>query len=599
MNTESEKLQIAIYKIDMGNESLSISESPISEIKKHVIVKGYELQEIENDSLDGYKIELLYRRNPFSPKWKEFLSSITKQDQNILIKNKSYAESFVMLILNTTSNNLYAITGGFGYNVIQDFIDDDFGVDVLSRLITKEDKILKSVKEKSVLGSILGSTKYFRNNYNLFENDSFGKIYQELKANLDKNILCDRFGFSLDDLKNNSNCIAKTSFRINKSVLIEDLLQIITGCEYVLDNLDPISINNVEKIVKKKNQGLVNTLENQLFNQLWERYSGENENIDFDLCHKDFEQYLTATYYIVKKNSSNNNFFGNKDFRECRLENIDELFKQIREMEGSPSLKDDFVSIVRSLKIYSYNDENQNNPLTKGWLLHHIFGEVSLEDKKYFLIDNNWYRIKNDFVVELNDSCEQFIKNNYDDGLDKKWDFPTITENQYNEKYISEKSTIVLDRVTPENIEPCDILRWDEKNLYFYHVKSRFGNTMRDLCSQIFIAANKIQKDVKSTKEYTGQIYDHLQNMINSKSEYSDKVGKQTESITKEDFVKLFVGKNLIFVLSVLDTAENERDLRNDISDFSSNIAKFSLQELVKGMKGIDVEFRIQQIFKQ
>ena len=595
-----EKLQIAVYRINNENDLFSETEDIFSVLSEHIQSKSFFSQELKPNLNNDYQIELFYKKNLLKPKWKDFLSSISRDDQNILKIDQSWTESFVMLLLNTSSNNLYAVAGGSGYHAIQDFIDDDFGVDILSRLITKEDKILKSVKEKSVMGGILGTTKFFRKNYNLFENDSFGKIYQELKANLDKNILQDKFGFSLDDLKKESTCIAKTSFKINKAITFEQLFKIISGCEYVLDNLSPTSINNVEKIVKKKKQQLVQNLENELSNQLWQRYSSEEENIDFDLCHRDFEQYLTASKYIIRKNLSENNFFGEFEFE--KLENIDELFKKIKESEDKPEDKDDFTKLIESLKIYSYNEENGDNPLTKGWLFHHIFGDVSLDNEKYFLIDNSWYKIKDDFIMELNNSCKSFIENNYDNSLDKSWDYPDEKENPYNAKYFSENplddNVIVLDKITPENIESCDILKWNDKNLYFYHVKAGFGNTMRDLCSQVFIAANKIKSDVNSSKEYIGKTYDHLASKKESSNEYYKKAAEQIENITKDDFINIFTSKKLIFVLAVLDTATNERNLKTNVFSFNSNIAKFSLQELVKGMRGIEVEFRFTQIFK-
>src|SRR5690606_29839351 len=117
---------------------------------------------------------------------------------------------------------VYVITGGMhSYSAIQDLIQDDFGVDILSRLIEKKDKILKAVREKSVMGGILGTTKFFRNSYNLFENDAFGKIYQELRANLDHQVLKDRFGFTQDDLNRDVVCVAKSSFKINKSLTLD------------------------------------------------------------------------------------------------------------------------------------------------------------------------------------------------------------------------------------------------------------------------------------------------------------------------------------------------------------------------------------------
>jgi len=599
-----EKLQIAIYKINIESNLFSQTENISLFLGNHIKRKSFSLQELKTGFNHDYQIELFYKKSQSTPKWKDFLSNIAKDDQNILEIEQCYTESFVMILSNITSNNLYAVTGGFGYHAVQDFIDDNFGIDILSRLITKEDKILKSVREKSVMGGILGSTKFFRKNYNLFENDSFGKIYQELKASLDKGTLQNKFGFSSDDLKKESVCIAKASFKINKAITFEQLFKIIGGCEYVLNNLNPISVNNVKRITRKKEPKLVENLEDKLFDQLWKKYNREPGYFDFDICHKKFEEYLTASRYIVRRSLSKVNFFGEFEFE--KLENIDELFEEIKKLENKPENKDEFIKLIKLLKIYSYDDEDQMYPLTKGWLLYHIFGDVSFENQKYFLIDHSWYKIEDDFIKILNDSCKSFIENNYNNNLDKSWNYHSgENENSYNVKYLSKSpltdKIIVLDKITPENIELCDILKWDNKNLYFYHVKAGFGNTMRDLCSQVFIAANKIINDVNFSKEYIGKIYDELANKMTSPNEYFNKIGKQTLNITKDEFIKLFIDRqdNFIFVLSVLDSATNERNLKTDMHNLGSSIAKFSLQELIKSMRGINVKFEFVQIFKE
>jgi len=603
-----EKLQIAIYKINDESDLFLEDKNNLLVLTEHIKEKGFVNQKLNPHLNNDYRIELFYKRNPLNSKWKSFLNIVAEEDQDILKTNQSWAESFVMILLNNSSNNLYAIASGLsGYYAIEDFIDDDFGVDILSRLITKEDKILKFVREKSVVGGILGTTKSFRKDYNLFENDSFGKIYQELKAKLDKDVLQDQFGFSLDDIKKGLTCIAKNSFKINKSITFEQLFQIITGCEYVLENpdnnpnLQPISINNVEKIVKKKNQQLIENLENALFSQLWGKYNEEENALGFDICHKEFEQYLTASKYIVKRNLSDSNFFD--DFEFDRLDDIYNLFQKIKEMKDAPKNKVDFTNLIKSLKIYSYGEWDENYPLTKGWVLHHIFGDVSLENQKYFLIDNNWYKIADDFIKELNESCQSFVKNNYCEKLDKQWQYSSEDEDQYIQKYISvnpkDAKLIVLHKIIPDNIEPCDILAWDNDNAYLFHIKAGFTNNMRDLCSQVFIAANRIKKDVDSSKEYIGKIYDGLVNKKTSGNTYFKKIGEQTNNINKDDFLDILTNKKLFFVLSVLDISSNQRDLKTNMSDFSSCIAKFSLQELIKGMKSVDVGFKVAQISKQ
>jgi len=590
-----DKLQVGVYKIDTDHDCFVDSESVIETLSEAIQDEdaGFAVQDVMDDIAAEYEIILLYKKNPQSPKWKRFLTGIARDNQDILKEMQSWAESFVLLFAHSTTGNLYAVTGGMGYFAVQDVIDDDFGIDIISRLIKKEDRILKAIREKSVMGGVLGSTKHFRKTYNLYENDSFGKIYQELNATMDTEMLTTHFGFSVDELKRDSVCVAKSSFRINKAISFEQLLKIVNGCEYVLDNLTPIAINNVEKVIKKRSQDLIQQLDNRLYEQLWTRYEDSSATIDFDLCHKEYEDYLTASAYVIKKNTSQNNYFGDYEFET--LQNIDSLFEQMKTVDEPPRDASSLRKLLSVLKIYSYDEES--NELTKGWLYNHIFGDIDIDGTKYFLIDNNWYRIKLGFLNELNASCKEFIQSNAYEGLGKLWDYPSKKENEYSKEYIGEPNTLVLDKITPSNIEPCDILIWNQQDLFLVHVKAAFGNTMRDLCSQIFIAANRIKADRNSSLEYIGEIYDELQNKVGSGDTYFDLVGRQTEGVSRDEFVNLFTTKRHVFVLAVLDTATTERDIREP-QQFNSNIAKFSLQELIKGMKGIDVDFRITQVFR-
>lgn len=577
------KIQIGIYKIE---------ESDLDGITAVIESKGYSRQALQNDAIDDYQLHLFYQKKPTNPKWKEFFLSIANSGQDILKENAGTAEGFVLLLLNQNSMNLFALAGGSGYFTIQEYINTDFGIDILSRIINKEDKILKSTREKSVVGGILGTTRHFRSNFNIFETDNFGKIFQELKARLKKATLISKIGLDPDDIKKDSVCIAKSSFKINKAITFDQLIQIISGCESLLEGEQPFSINSVEKIVKKKNIDLIKNLEQVLLNQLWQRFSGEERSFLFDLCHKYFDEYLTASQYIIKKANSVKNFFGDYEFEE--LVDIDDLFTILKGHAKCPSNFEEFKKLITNLKIYSFDEEG--NELTKDTLLAHILGDVTLDDNKYFFVDKSWYLIKNEFMVDLNAFCSSFISRNYSEELVETWDYPNESENDYNKKFINHDNIIVLDKITPENIEPCDILKWDEKSLYLYHVKAGFGNTMRDLCSQITISANRISQDINSTKEYIEKIYTSLQNKIGGDA-YFDLAGKQTEKYSQEFFQSLFE-KEIVFVLAVLDTAtDRTRDIK-EIEKFKSNIAKFSLQELVKEMRGIGINLKITQIAK-
>jgi len=75
--------------------------------------------------------------------------------------------------------------------------------------------------------------------------------------------------------------------------------------------------------------------------------------------------------------------------------------------------------------------------------------------------------------------------------------------------------------------------------MFLIHVKTGFGNTMRDLCSQISIAANRIIEDKNAGWEYVGKVYDSLLSKKGSDNSYFSNSGRQTILIPKEEFCKI------------------------------------------------------------
>ena len=74
----------------------------------------------------------------------------------------------------------------------------------------------------------------------------------------------------------------------------------------------------------------------------------------------------------------------------------------------------------------------------------------------------------------------------------------------------------------------------------------------------------------------------------------SDTYKEQVDSL--EEFIEI-VNKKPIFILAVKDNSTKNRNLK-DIEEFSSNIAKFSLNELVGNMRNLGIDFKITQIPK-
>lgn len=550
-------MQVSIYKIKEGVK--------LEEIKKYLISKGLDEQELKIE----YKknIFLFYENKTTNKKWKKFLEDLVCPEENIL--KPSGSEKFILLV--KQNEFLYAILGGAGYFLIKDCIEKDFGFKIASQLIgsNKSENIIKYSKEKSVMSKIIGQVKYFRTRSNFIENNSFGNFYKELNISIKQDVLLEKFNFSPDEVNKESACLVKSSFQINKSISFNKTLEIISVLDEMLKKGAVNIINNVKIVEDKKT---IKNLEDVLLSQLKDRCY-KDDFIDFDLCHEDFEKYLTADEFIVKK--QNKLLLRQGDL----LDNIDIVFLKIKENFE----EEEFEDIIKEIKIITNNVDGDE--LTKDSLIKHLHGDVEYKGDRYFYINGDWFLIEKSFIDFLNEGCINFSKENLNRELDRKWE-EGFEEDDYNFSYIGDKNTLVLHKIIHKNIELCDILKWDDKgNVYMYYVKKGFGNSLRDLCSQILISA----KTIKNDKNFIDDIFKSLKKSGNLKlkNQYKD----------YEKIVKNIKSSNIHFVLTFFDKAKTREETIYDniemFKKFQSNIAKFSIMELILSMKELE-KFNLQ-----
>lgn len=560
---------------------------------KNLKSKDYREQKIISNLSEKYDLKLYYKKTKTNPQWKGFLQAIAEPDEDVLKLNRSFSESYVIVLQNKSSKKYFVTTGGYGHTSVQEISVNDFGLEVLSRLIKAEDKTLRSTKERSITGGIQGEIKFFRNDYNIYENEKFGNVYNELVATIDKKQLRKIFGFSKQDILSNSFCLAKNSFSLKKAISFPELLVIIEKCEDLLLKPQTVEINSIEKI-SKSSKYLINKLYDELFSKIYENYKEENNFISVEISHKEFDKYYYSNKVIVETTIKRKR----KEFVfEESIKNIQILLNEIKSVETD--LSDcDFKKILETAYLKSY-DEN-GVILTEDSLKNHFCTEMSMDSKSYFLIEKDWYKMKERFLTQINEQALYFSTNNrYLGDKLKNWDESVFSsENEYNASYLNESETLVFDRFTPQNIEACDFMKWDDKSVYFYHVKKGFDNSMRDLCNQVFISARRIQEDLKTEKSFLKLLYNTVINN-NGEGDYSKECKKQFDNISENDFLGIFNQREIIFVLAFLDVSKIDRKITQDISAFKSTIAKFSLVDLSKKMRNLDVKFQIEQLEKQ
>lgn len=119
-----------------------------------------------------------------------------------------------------------------------------------------------------------------------------------------------------------------------------------------------------------------------------------------------------------------------------------------------------------------------------------------------------------------------------------------------------------------------------DEDLYF--VKDGFAGTVRDLSYQIYNTAKLIENSINTDCKLLEEFYTHFNT-------------KLSEYLSKEDFIKLFKDKHIKYVFTFRD--KSNRRLKDNPTDFRSNVAKFALLDLDEKMRQIsNGELKILQV---
>jgi uncharacterized protein (TIGR04141 family) len=523
----------------------------------------YSSQKLLSHEQEGFELFLFYRKHKKeSPEWKSFFKNQVEDTATINTNPVNMNESFIFFLHKKDTKKLYVISGGYGAFTIQNFVYDDFGINILIRIVAnKGDRVLRHAKEFGVTGGLIGTAKYFRNNYNFYENKNFGNIYREISASIDKDTALS-LGIPADCDK---QCIAKNSFKVNHSLSFEEMLNLVNKLDEILQRNINFDVNDIKQVDIKKNEALIKILERKVLDDVWNNRLNVvvlDERLDF--INKNFENFLQAKSY---------------KFSRGVHEGSSNLFEWIMN-RFSKSTKTEFMKNVHIQNVTALDGDDI---LSSDTVFNHFVYELEYDSVSYFLINGKYYQITESFKTTLNQSCKDYLDSHPNRLLNKIWN-DGDTEGVYNLQYINEANTLVLDTVTPENIEPCDILKHDDEYVYLYHVKKGFNGSMRDLTNQVFIAASRIQEDLLKDRSYLKSVFSKMQDMNN----YKDQVDSEDE------FLDIFADKKLCFVLAVKDIGTNRR--LTNIEQFTSNIAKFSLNDLIHNMRNLGIEFQVTQI---
>lgn len=582
-----ETMQVAVYRIDKFLFTVNTYNDIVDEIISNLNEDEdrYFPVTVKEDYKNSFSFRLYHFENPTPPQWRNFIAKILSE-RSTLKKINNINHSFLLFI--GYNNEIYAISGGLGSMDIDRYVSHTFGMDILSRLIAKNSPVIKYVQNRSVTGSVLGQSRFFRQDQRLSDDVQFGSIYKEVQAEIDKKLLTEVLGFQEGDLKRDVfGCLAKTSFRINKMVSFDMFLTIVSSLDEIMNKRDPnFSMNHVLLISNRypSNHDHLKALEKAMGQHLFENYKQKKQN-DFDFCHREFDKYLNASGYRVAVPEGYVHF----DKISCLEDIIPELLRKESFVDDNA---DDFYSSLQLNIVESYDEDRR---LTKGSILSHLHGEITYNGRTYFRIDGQWYEIKSSFIKELNELCKEMMEDCCEDGFFEEVFNVGDHERVFNEQFIGKEGMLVFDTLTPDGIELCDILKYSEDSLHVIHVKKGFDNRIRDLSSQVIVSARTIVSDKADGYTYLKKLQERAKRG-SRKNEYLQKVATQQFPIGGlADHFKKTRGQ-VYYCLAFADTSGISRSLKKNIQLFNSNIAKFSILELRNQIRQLGFGFIIIQL---
>jgi uncharacterized protein (TIGR04141 family) len=535
-------------------------------------------------------VRLFYRKEPKPVKWLSYFVSALGPEATMR-QAKNSISSFICFI--GSGESTFVMSGGLGKFEIQEWLDPQFGMNILIRLLPKDAPRIRAIQDLGVTGSVLGESRFYRGKQRLTDEDQFGKIYSQINAELNKAILIQKLGFSESEIKKGTaGCWAKSSFQLSKSLSFARTQSLIDKLAAILQEDQPYSINSVRLIRPRgdSNKTLIQQLNQQLVSTLYEDCR-QNRIPNFDFCHTDFESYLTASKFIIR-------IGGKDDFDGTHPPTLSEIIKHFKDkdrwlIENVREFELGFLE--KTLITY---DENELEA-TKGNILHHFHGEVLFEQSTYFYLDRQWFWIEDIFIEDLNKQCQVMIGQCLEERLiDKRFDI-SRSEGLFNDQFLGQTGWLLLDTITADNIEACDALHFNEHFAYFVHVKKGFNNAIRELASQVHLAARRIAHDKLGGYSYISAIEDQARENHQSNNTRLKQIA--TQRFPPGGLKEMLRSKNpeqIVFCLAFVDTGSQERSIKTQLGAFRSNIAKFSLLKLSRDIRQYGFQFKVIQIMR-
>lgn len=447
--------------------------------------------------------------------------------------------SYVLLYI--YEGNVYALTGGYGSNYISKFIEKNFGLYLIPKIVEKNNPVVKTIIQNNLLGNQTATQKTNKQSTSISIEQDMSGIFRQLNIEVDRDVV-ENLGIEFDEEESETKKIGimnKDSLVIRRSISLSELQTLIHNIYDLERTPDNFALNYLVLASKKriKNAELYDKLIEILVAKEFDRFilSGD----DYTSFYTGADRYILYNEEGVVLLDTTNPL----SFRDIVAQVPDQKFTKsaLQKM-----LKKWYIStfdnagnfILYRLRVY---DAIQG------------FIEFGADNRPCYLFNGQWYVFDDKFSCVLRSEFEEFFAQQLStaDDVAKKFDLRSSasTEDKYNSELQNNLNIVVSHTVLRDYVEIADAIFWDESTIYLMHNKHKFnGAGVRDVTNQVLTSAEYLQQNLsRGGREF------FLESYYDAIAEKYIKAKKHL-SVTKEEFVAtLTSGRSMRYVIGYID----------------------------------------------
>ena len=448
--------------------------------------------EILFDSLDfneeGYTLyfsdptrKLFVQESKIStPSWATYINTLLPSPKPSLF-NKNC--SFILVIAHNTSN--YILCGGYGFAVLQVYIEQDFGLNIALRMI--DEKEISSLNQKSMKGTTRQIIRAVSGYVPLFDRDNYNRILNTIEGKAD-----------FEGRK--FRVVGKSSLALRTTRDIDHVKEVLTEIEDILSRDEKVHFPKSYTQVKDKEK--VEQLEIMMLSNFQSYWRGDADRESIYLEFADpFAQFRCENFTVAYKHSKS-------DMADFDLDIIRELMREkgLLEIGDKEDLFKMTVSGINDAGILEIKKESVYNLI--------VF-EGSIDSIHYIKIGKQWFQILEDVQKYIDRELANLTvhKERLPD-----WDTALMPEEKDYNKFVAKKNKwACLDEdfiniAGRSKIELCDL--YDSDTGTFYHIKETWGCKAAYLFTQGITSAETYRQSsefrIKCSKKWPQLFTDEI-----------------------------------------------------------------------------------------